>query len=277
MNYKSVPPHLIAIDLDGTLLTDDKKIDARTKRYLQKLESVGHHIVIATGRPLRAIERYYRELNLHAPIVCYNGACITNPSDATFPSRAFSFSQKVVKNIFTTVGNDVIDNVMCETNKKIWLLKEDSDLAAFFWHNDMEVIYGDLLVTLSEDPMTMIIKSHNRNSESDQKLCEAVKQHPGLKIRFWNRSNFSEIFFEHISKGHAIIDIATHYHIPQQHILAFGDAENDIEMLAMAGTGFAMSNGVESIKQHADVLTKYSNNEFGIFHALKRYFKQYKI
>jgi Cof subfamily protein (haloacid dehalogenase superfamily) len=277
MIFKKIPAHLIAIDLDGTLLTDEKTINSKTRRYLKRLEKLGHHIVIATGRPVRAIEKYYREIGLNAPVVCYNGACITHPSDQRFPSRHFAFSKEVVKDIYVAAGVEHIDNIMCETNKNIWLLKEDTDLAAFFWHDDMNVIYGDIRTTLDEDPMTMIIKSNLRSDFTDQLLYEAVKRHAGLRIRFWNRSNFSEIYYEHISKGHALEEIATFYGIPKSRTLAFGDAANDIEMLAMAGTSFAMKNGEEEIKQHADFVTRHDNNHDGIYHALRKYFKTTKF
>ncbi len=277
MKLIKIPPHLIAIDLDGTLLTDDKTIDAKTRRFLRRLEQYGHIIVIATGRPYRAIMRYYNEIGLHGPIICYNGACITNPSDSHFDSRHFSFPREVVTDIYNFVGRKHIDNVMCETNKKIWLLKDDADLFGFFWSDDMEIIYGDLSETLSENPMTMIIKSIDRNDKTAQILKQAVARHENLRIRFWNRSNFSEIYYEHISKGHAMLDLAKLYGIPNERILAFGDAENDVEMLLMAGTSFAMHNGEDSIKHHADIITKYSNNENGIYDALKRYFRRYNI
>lgn len=276
MTLRHIPRHIIAIDLDGTLLRDDKTIDNKTKRFLQRLEKLGHIIVIATGRPYRAIMRYYDDIGLHGPIVCYNGACVTNPNDSQFRSQNFSFPLTVVKDIYDQVGPDHIENVMCETNRKIWLLKEDTDLSSFFWHDSMEIIYGDIRLTLDENPMTMIIKSAVRTPDSDKLLYEAVRRHDRLKIRFWNLSTFSEIYYDFISKGHALHDIADQYGIPKDRIIAFGDAENDLEMLQMAGTGFAMNNAIENLKQHADFVTKYSNNEYGIFHALKKFFREYK-
>lgn len=277
MIFKKIPPHIIAIDLDGTLLTDEKTIDAKTRKYLKKLDRQGHHVVIATGRPLRAIARYYDAISLRAPVVCYNGACVSHPKDETFPSKHFVFPKEVVKDIYQAAGIDNIDNIMCETNKKIWLLKEDTDLAAFFWHDHMEITFGNILETLNEDPMTMIIKSNYRSDHTDMLLYEAVKRHEHLRIRFWNRSNFSEIYYQHISKGHALEEIATYYGIKKEYTLAFGDAANDIEMLAMAGVSFAMKNGEEDIKRHADFVTKRDNNHNGIYYALKKYFRTTKF
>ncbi|MGI6734648.1 MAG: HAD hydrolase family protein [Bacilli bacterium] len=62
--------YLIALDLDGTLLTDDKRITPKTRDYLNSLGAAGHTIVIATGRPLRAAYSYQQELGIKAP-TCY--------------------------------------------------------------------------------------------------------------------------------------------------------------------------------------------------------------
>jgi len=71
--------HLIVLDLDGTLLTDNKTISSRTKKTLLKLKEDGHEVMIATGRPFRSSELYYRELGLTTPIVNFNGAFVHHP------------------------------------------------------------------------------------------------------------------------------------------------------------------------------------------------------
>ncbi|MGV3467144.1 MAG: HAD-IIB family hydrolase, partial [Heyndrickxia sp.] len=65
----SLHPYLIALDLDGTLLTDDKNITKRTARTINQLQQQGHIVMISTGRPFRSSKRYYEELNLNSPIV----------------------------------------------------------------------------------------------------------------------------------------------------------------------------------------------------------------
>ena len=76
-------PHLICLDLDGTLLNDNKEISSYTKQVLNELQQRGHQIMIATGRPYRASQMYYHELNLTTPIVNFNGAYVHHPKDKT--------------------------------------------------------------------------------------------------------------------------------------------------------------------------------------------------
>jgi Cof subfamily protein (haloacid dehalogenase superfamily) len=271
-----VPRHLIALDLDGTLLNKQKKISKATLAYLKSIQSL-HTIVLATGRPYRSFIKYYQQLCLKTPMVCYNGAFVTNPMDLSFNTKAFSFPQAIVKAIYLDIGLASIDNVMCETNKDIWLLKEEKNLASFFWHDNMNIIYGPITETLHENPMTMIIKVKKRNKIQDERVFKAVKKHKGLKVRFWGTSLFCEIYFGHISKGSALLDILKQYNISRKYFISFGDAENDKEMLEFATHGFVMKNAHPSMKQYGDHVTKKDHHHDGIVDELQRYFKRLSL
>jgi Cof subfamily protein (haloacid dehalogenase superfamily) len=267
------PRHLIALDLDGTLLNKQKKISPTTLKYLRSIQS-SHTIVLATGRPYRSFIKYYLQLGLKSPMVCYNGAYVTNPTDPSFNTKSFSFPQDIVKAIYQDIGLAAIDNVMCETNKDIWLLKEEKNLASFFWHENMNIIYGPITETLHEDPMTMIIRVKKRNKLADENVIKAVKKHKGLKVRFWGTSPFCEFYFGHISKGSALLEILKTYKISRQYFISFGDAENDKEMLELATHGFVMKNAETPIKKYGKYITKKDHHHDGIVDELQRYFKR---
>ncbi|MFZ9704113.1 MAG: HAD family hydrolase [Bacilli bacterium] len=267
-----IPRHLIALDLDGTLLNQDKTISSANLRYLKSIKNQ-HTIVLATGRPYRSFIKYYQQLGLNTPMVCYNGAFVTNPTNPKFRTKAFAFPQKVVKTIYQAIGERHLDNVMCETNEKIWLLKEEKNLASFFWHENMTIIYGNLVTTLNEDPMTMIIKVKQRSKTLDARVFQAVEKHRGLKVRFWGKSTFCEIYYGHISKGSALLPILKYYRIPSAHFIAIGDAENDKEMLQYSPHSFVMKNAEKPIRAYGKAITLHDNNHHGVSETLKRYFK----
>ena len=83
--------YLIAFDMDGTLLNDKKNISFLTRHYLKKLSRQGHKIVLASGRPSRAMNRYYDELGLSTPMICYNGAYLFSPKDKNFKAIEFEY------------------------------------------------------------------------------------------------------------------------------------------------------------------------------------------
>ena len=94
-----VQRYLIAVDLDGTLLTDDKRISTYTKLTLQKLIELGHYVVIATGRSNRMSILYYDELGLKTPLINSNGAFIHHPTNRNWGTYHHPLDLKTAKDI----------------------------------------------------------------------------------------------------------------------------------------------------------------------------------
>jgi Cof subfamily protein (haloacid dehalogenase superfamily) len=267
--------YLIALDLDGTLLKDNKKICTRTRLFLHKLQNKGHIIVLASGRPTRALIRYYKELGLHSPIVCYNGAHVYDPVDKSFPEIALKFPKETIIDFYLKIKNIAIKNIMCENETDIWLDKEDQYLSAFFWHNNMNMHYGELDKTLKEDPMTLIVQLKEEKNQKD--ILEAIRNHPELSARFWGKTPYGEICLKGSSKGLGIKNIADFYNINKDHIIVFGDEDNDIELFAEAGISVAMKNADKRIKEKATMISIKDNNHNGIYYTLKYLNKTKKI
>lgn len=266
--------YLIALDMDGTLLNSQSQISSTTLAYLHALDQQGHVIVLASGRPLRALKKYHEELKLHSPMVCYNGAFIVSTTDGNFTPIQSNLSLSVVKDILTDISIESLDNIMLESLDDIWLLREDDDLNNFFWHQNLDLIYGNPLLTINEDPMTLILRSKKRSHHHDQVIRDAVAKHPHYKVRFWHDSDYSEVFLDNVSKMEGLKVIADHYGIPHDQTIAFGDAENDIEMLSWAKYGVAMKNANPVCKAHANIIAEYDNDHDGIVHQLKKILKE---
>ena len=79
-----------------------------------------------------------------------------------------------------------------------------------------------------------------------------------------------EIHDRNINKASAMLYMANYYGISKDNIIAFGDNQNDIEMLQEAGVGVAMCNGLESVKKQVEHITKKDNNHNGIVDYLRR-------
>lgn len=268
--------YLIALDMDGTLLNSRQQISTLTLETLRKLNEQGHKIIISSGRPIRNIMSYYKQLNLDTPIICYNGAYIYPGSEKSLEEYKFSFKKEVVLDIISSIGYDKLDNVILETNDDIYLLKNDEDLDVFFTKNNMCVHLGYIEDHLDEDVMTLLIRV--KSPKYNNIVKEIVEKNEGIKLRFWSGKwlDISEIYYEHINKGQALKAIAEHYSIPQENIIAFGDACNDLELLTVAGQSFAMANAEEEVKQIAKFTTEFDNNHDGIGISLQKFFEENK-
>ena len=263
--------YLIAFDMDGTLLNKNKKISFLTLHYLRKLTKKGHLIVLASGRPSRALYSYYHQLRLSTPMICYNGAYTFSPKDKDFPTFEFEFPKEIVKELYVAI-KPYIKNVMCESDTEIWLDQKDLYLAKFFWYEGMEMHYGNINETLDKNPMTMIGQLKEDITDTSP-LDKIVSKYKEIDIRYWTGSPYFELYFKKTSKGASVKDIADYYKIPKERIIVFGDAENDVEMFSVAGTAVAMSNGKESLKKHATHVSYKDNDNNGIYHTLKKIIK----
>ena len=125
-------PHLIVLDLDGTLLTDEKVISEKTKLTLKKAEEKGHHIMIATGRPYRASEVYYRQLGLKTPIVNFNGAFVHHPNDRSWKTIHETISLPVVKDVIDAMQQFTFHNIVAEVMDDVYMHYHDEKLLDYF-------------------------------------------------------------------------------------------------------------------------------------------------
>lgn len=262
--------YLIALDMDGTLLNSNHEISPLTKKYLKELAKKGHKIIISSGRPIRNILSYYNDLELDTPIICYNGAYVYPGNEKDLPEYSFSFPQETIKQIISDIGYEYIENIVLETNKDIYLLKDDETLETFFTKKNMIVHLGKIEDTLNENTMTMLIKS--KDNAYNNIIQNAIEKHDNIKLRFWSGKwlDISEIYYDFINKGKALKVIANYYHINPDNIIAFGDATNDIELINFAKYGFAMKNAENELKEKAKYITSFSNNEDGIMIELKK-------
>lgn len=267
MNKKE--PLIIAVDMDGTLLNSKKKISLKTLFLLRKLNKQENiHVVFSSGRPSRALLKYYKQLKLDTPMICYNGAYVFHPLDKNFKPHMFEFPRKLIIEISEKIKSH-IKNIMCETDTEIWCDVKDDYLAKFFWFDDMKVHYGELKDTLQCDPMTCIVQTPYEYRDNKKEIDSLLEDYPEIGARFWTGSPYFELFYKETSKGAALKSIAEYYNIPRENVIAFGDSSNDIEMFDFAGTSVMMINGKDDIK-NATMYSLKDNDHNGIYYTLKK-------
>ena len=265
---KTIEPKVIAFDMDGTLLTHKKKISFLTCIYLRKLAKQGHKIILASGRPSRSMWKYYHQLKLKTPMICYNGAYVFDPNDEKFPKIEFEFPKEIIITVLERIKSH-IKNVMCETDTEIWVDKKDEYLEKYFWYDGMDIHYGDLKETLNKNPMTCIVQTPYEYRETHD-IDKAVEDFPQIAARFWTGCPYFELYYKETSKGNALKRICEYYNIPLKDLIVFGDATNDVEMFEVAGTSVLMSNAKYDLKDKTTMVSIKDNNHNGIYHTLKK-------
>ena len=257
---------IIAMDLDGTLLNDDKVCPESTKKYLQKLKDDGHIIVIATGRILKSAKDIT------------DGAKFTNYIISDSGSSIYDTKYKNMISENTIKQSDVIK--ICKKYESDWGILEicDKKWCNVYTNQKYEPReYDKLIINLEEffksnQEIThiSIIPKQNCVYQIIDKLKNEL---PNLKISLMQDSfsdlKYIEIHNNDINKFNGIKLIANKENIENKDIICFGDGLNDIEMIEKSGIGVAMGNALSDIKQIAD-FTTLSNNEEGIKYFLQQ-------
>ncbi|SDI01220.1 hypothetical protein SAMN05192534_11839 [Alteribacillus persepolensis] len=255
--------HLIVLDLDGTLLKDDKTISTRTYKTLQKAKEQGHQIAIATGRPYRASKMYYQQLGLDTPIVNFNGAYVHHPGDSSFDVHHTPLDLETAKTIIETCQAFDVQNIMAEVLDDVFLDNYDETFIDLLSLSVKPAAHGGLQHVLQTAPTSLLVYPSLHNAKALRDLISG-RHATAVEQRSWGAPyHLIEIIKTGNNKAAGLQKTAAYCGVTMDDIIAFGDEDNDLEMLKQAGIGVAMDNASNEAKQAADEVTA-ANEEDGI-------------
>lgn len=264
--------HLICLDLDGTLLTDEKKISPYTKKVLMHLKEMGHEIMISTGRPYRASEPYYRELEMSTPVVNFNGAFVHHPQDLYFKTVHEELDLEVAKEIVDRVPDLNIQNIIAEVKDNVYIHYHDEVLFEAFSMGSPQVKIGNLVQNMESGPTSILIQAEEPEVPGIRRALDDLFAET-IEHRRWGAPYpVIEIVKKGINKAVGVDYARGYLGISQEHTIAFGDEDNDTEMIKYVKHGVAMGNAIEEVKEAADHVTD-SNETDGIGKFLNAHFE----
>lgn len=261
---------LIFLDLDGTLLNNQSKISKASAHYIKQISALGHQVVLITGRPYRGCIDYYHELGLTTPLVCDNGASIYGMG--LFDDIHQSIPKTIMDELYT-FSKDHIVTAFYSLDNYLFAIKPQERLA-FYWHlNDQTNIIEKPFNQIDEQaPLLMIVIKRGFKA-----AFEAFVYDKGiLSLRNWGEDKKNvvyEIYLKGVNKGQAMQLIVDKLNSHFEDTIAFGDGENDRELLQMAKRGILMKNGSDTLITISDEQTVYTNHEDGVIKHLKTIIK----
>lgn len=268
---------LIALDLDGTLLTSDKKLSDRNRRALEECIRRGIYIVPCTGRTFEGIPSPVREIEGIRYAILTNGAQIQDVKDGKVIEKRGLDWEKAVQVIdrikdCTLMYDSYVDG-RGKADRRFLDNLEYYEIRPEICRLIRET--RDPIPSLREfliaerpslDKMNIYFKGCDR--ETKQKVRRELAGIQGILVTSSMPNNL-EINGEGASKGNAIRILAGRLGIPVSQTMAFGDGENDKSMMEMAGIGVAMENGSPAVKACAG-LTAPPNDEDGVAKVIER-------
>ncbi|MGQ2282790.1 Cof-type HAD-IIB family hydrolase [Apilactobacillus kunkeei] len=262
---------MIALDLDNTLLNSAKEISVENVSTLQKLHKNGISVVLCTGRPINAVWPYVKQLGL------------TDENDYTITFNGGMVIRNHDQNILNQKGLSLDDFSL------IHQYASDNDLPLDIL--DFEKVYEltDLVKSSYKEvlnsPLEFVQKDFSKLE--DKPYSKAIMSEQVVTLNN-ARANFPAIINDHykivrsqpkimeflplnMSKAYGLNILLKHLGMDFSNLMAFGDAENDYEMIEAAKMGVAMGNASDEIKAIATEITIDHDND-GVAFFLKSIF-----
>ncbi|SHF41609.1 sugar-phosphatase [Caloramator proteoclasticus] len=261
---------LIALDMDGTLLNENKEISKSNLEAIQFARRKGIKVVLATGRPTKGIEKYLKELNLideNEYAVSYNGAVVQEVKSGKI----------IAKNVMSLDDLKQLYNLSKELNVNIHALTPNSCITPKINQ------YSELEATMNNIPLEIVdFDAIDKNTtivkimfvDPEEKLNKVIELLPKELYDKYTIVRSAPFFLEFlnkkVNKGFGVRLLAEKLGIKPSEVICIGDAENDIHMIEFAGLGVAMGNAFPEVKKKADYVTK-TNEEDGVAHVIKKF------
>lgn len=300
MNKKDI--RMIAFDLDGTLLTEEKVLTPRTRAVLEKASEMGIILLSTTGRSLAGIPDAVKVLSGAKYALTSNGAGVYQRNDSKtaaweLPEAAgqgLPTFELDTENSYELLFENLMDdtdtrNLMRELSElrvmpdpfiegKCYMIEEKSYLVDMMDVSDAMKAYirssrelvADMQAFLSDrhvQKITINFASENHHRIDIDAVRKILEKYPGFVAVTGGIRNI-EVSDIKATKGDSMLRLAKMIGIEADQIVAFGDSENDITMLRAAGTGVAMANSLDITLDAADEVT-LSNEEDGVAACLE--------
>ncbi len=258
---------LIALDLDGTLLNEEKRIPDQAVKMIQEARDKGVIVTLASARPLCSMLPYAQQLNLNTPLISLSGAYVTDGKEEGILLRKTMDLARFREMV--SIFEEKNYYVKVYTENRLFVqeaVRETVDYSRIFGVPYTAVGRRGLRA-LEEMPLRMAVFDDPLRIQNAWRILDmwsdsfAVIRDTDLGL---------EIVEPTVSKGAALKIICSDLDIPLSNVMAIGNEGSDISMIRAAGVGIAMGNACEELKQCADAVTK-TNEECGVGYAIQKF------
>lgn len=263
----TVHPHLVALDIDGTLLNFDLELSDRVKEAVAATRAAGHEVVIATGRQPGLTLPVVRDLGIDRGWAVSSNGAITLRLDPSIPdgweiARAATFNPgRVMDLVRTELPGAVFAVEQPDGTLRLTAPFPDGELEAGLPVHEFD--------ELTDGPATrVVVRSVEHTSEEFLHIVERLGLHGVSYAVGWTA--WLDIAPDGVNKGSALEKVRQDLGIAPERTMAVGDGRNDLEMFDWAACSYAMGNAVEGVAEHADEVcpTVYDDGAAAVLEAL---------
>jgi Cof subfamily protein (haloacid dehalogenase superfamily) len=263
-------PRLIATDIDGTLLRDDRSLSPHTADVLARISARGTPVVLVTGRPIRWLKLVYDQLAEPLPAICANGAVVYDPvvdevlrADPLAPELLAEVAQRLRAEVpDVSFAVEIVDSRQMR-HEAHYPLRWDADHGAIRAVETPEEL-------LAAPAVKLLARAADQDPDAFVALVAGALE--GLaEATHSSYSGLVEISAAGVTKAAGLAWYCARLGIDARDVLAFGDMPNDVPMLTWAGRGVAVANAHPAVLEIADEVTS-ANSTDGVAAYLEKVF-----
>jgi Cof subfamily protein (haloacid dehalogenase superfamily) len=245
-------------------------LHARTRAAIAATRAAGIHVVLVTGRMFQAVRPYALEAGLDDPVVCYQGAVVAEPVSGRW-LRHVPIPLELARETIAAV-NEAGFALNCYVDDELYVAEVTPEARRYadFQHLELHAV-GDLLEWLDQPPTKLVVIE-------DPEVLDDLKQR--MLARFDGRlyiskslPYFLEFASPDVTKAAGLDFLSEHVGFSRERTVAFGDGENDVELIDWAGYGVAVANAHDRVKEVADFVCP-SVDEEGVAQVLEAFLAQ---
>jgi hydroxymethylpyrimidine pyrophosphatase-like HAD family hydrolase len=262
---------LVATDLDGTLVRDDRSISPYTAAVFRRIAAAGVRHVLVTGRPVRWLDNVYDQLESRPLAVCANGAAVYDPTaDAII--HAVSLNPEALAEAAGRLEAAVPGVLFAVEREGGRELRYGPGYPIGPWESDHHSVHPEPRSTLFTRPAAkLLVRAPGSGDDADGFTALVRRVLDGVaEATNSSSSGTVEVSALGVTKAYGLAWVAESFGIAAHDVVAFGDMPNDLPMLAWAGRGVAMCNGHPAVLAAAHDVTTLSNDQDGVAAYLER-------
>ncbi len=268
---------LILLDLDGTLLTSDKRISPGNFAALERANADGIHIVPSTGRFFDGIPQVVRDLSFVRYAITVNGAQIYDWTEDRILRRAEiqpADAERIYDRLeaLPVIYDCFLDGWGYMDRRNYQRIDQFiSDPRVNRMVKDLRKPVENFRAFMREQnrPVQKIQMFFRDMALREQVWAQLIREFPDMSVTS-SISNNVEINARHANKGEALEFLCRYLGLEVSQSMAFGDGSNDRSMIEAAGVGVAMANADQALKAAADYITDTNDND-GVAKAMEKF------
>lgn len=257
---------LLAIDLDGTLLSPQRTITPRTYDALFRAAAHGVSLVIATGQTLPVLRAVCADVPLRVPQIIYNGAIVADIATGKI------LHEHLVPQEYILQGLEAMREAglhrAYHTHEHVYADRDTPNVRNWYRPPVPPALEVDDVARIYPQPCVKLVGVGRDQRELPALRDRFAERYAGQLYVTQSSRDLVEFLHPSVSKGHALSMIAQDLGIRASEVAAIGDNHNDLGMLRFAGLGIAMGNAYDEVKAGADFVT-LSNADDGVAHAIE--------